>query len=315
VHINPMYGEDDFNIGKKYDLPFFHTVDNSGRFKDEVSDFKGEFVKDADIKIIEKLKERNILFKEELITHDYPFCWRCDSPLLYYAIESWYVSVTKIKDRLLENNKKIHWVPENIKEGRFGKWLEGARDWDIARSRFWGAPIPIWECECGEKVCIGSIQEMKDLSVKEYNLKDIHLPYIDDIKLKCSCGKEMKRTPEVFDCWFESGSMPYAQWHYPFENKQLVEKMYPADFIAEGLDQTRGWFYTLHVLATALTLDDIGLGKSHGAFKNVIVNGLVLDDKGRKLSKKLKNYPAPDEIFDSFGADALRYFSYFSCLN
>jgi isoleucyl-tRNA synthetase len=308
VHINPMYGEDDFNIGKKYDLPFFHTVDNSGRFKDEVSDFKGEFVKDADIKIIEKLKERNILFKEELITHDYPFCWRCDSPLLYYAIESWYVSVTKIKDRLLENNKKIHWVPENIKEGRFGKWLEGARDWDIARSRFWGAPIPIWECECGEKVCIGSIQEMKDLSVKEYNLKDIHLPYIDDIKLKCSCGKEMKRTPEVFDCWFESGSMPYAQWHYPFENKQLVEKMYPADFIAEGLDQTRGWFYTLHVLATALTLDDIGLGKSHGAFKNVIVNGLVLDDKGRKLSKKLKNYPAPDEIFDSFGADALRYF-------
>ena len=308
VHINPMYGEDDFNIGKKYDLPFFHTVDNSGRFKDEVSDFKGEFVKDADIKIIEKLKERNILFKEELITHDYPFCWRCDSPLLYYAIESWYVSVTKIKDRLLENNKKIHWVPENIKEGRFGKWLEGARDWDIARSRFWGAPIPIWECECGEKVCIGSIQEMKDLSVKEYNLKDIHLPYIDDIKLKCSCGKEMKRTPEVFDCWFESGSMPYAQWHYPFENKQLVEKTYPADFIAEGLDQTRGWFYTLHVLATALTLEDIGLGKSHGAFKNVIVNGLVLDDKGRKLSKKLKNYPAPDEIFDSFGADALRYF-------
>ncbi|MDD2274233.1 MAG: isoleucine--tRNA ligase [Candidatus Pacebacteria bacterium] len=309
VHINPMYGEDDFNIGKKYDLPFFHTVDNSGRFKDEVSDFKGEFVKDADIKIIEKLKERNILFKEELITHEYPFCWRCDSPLLYYAIESWYVSVTKIKDRLLENNKKIHWVPENIKEGRFGKWLEGARDWDIARSRFWGAPIPIWECECGEKVCIGSIQEMKDLSVKEYNLKDIHLPYIDEVKLKCSkCGKEMKRTPEVFDCWFESGSMPYAQWHYPFENKDLVEKTYPADFIAEGLDQTRGWFYTLHVLATALTMEDIGLGESHPAFKNVIVNGLVLDDKGRKLSKKLKNYPAPDEIFDSFGADALRYF-------
>jgi len=309
VHINPMYGEDDFNIGKKHDLPFFHTVDNSGRFKDEVSDFRGELVKDADIKIIEKLKERDVLFKEELIVHDYPFCWRCDSPLLYYAIESWYVSVTKIKDRLLENNKKIHWVPENIKEGRFGKWLEGARDWDIARSRFWGAPIPIWECECGKKVCIGSIQEMKDLSAKDYNLKDIHLPYIDEVKLKCPiCGKEMKRTPEVFDCWFESGSMPYAQWHYPFENKELVEKTYPADFIAEGLDQTRGWFYTLHVLATALTIQDVGLGESHPAFKNVIVNGLILDERGRKLSKKLKNYPDPKEMFDSFGADSLRYF-------
>jgi isoleucyl-tRNA synthetase len=299
VHINPMHGEDDFNIAKEYNLRSEHLISPDGIFKD--GDYKGLFVMDANSQIIKDLKERNILYAEELITHDYPHCWRCDSPLLYYAIESWYVLVTKIKDQLIENNKNIHWVPQNIKEGRFGKWLEGARDWDVARSRFWGAPIPIWECECGEKRCIGSVEELG-------NPKDLHLPYIDDIKLKCSCGKEMKRTPEVFDCWFESGSMPYAQWHYPFENKQLVEKMYPADFIAEGLDQTRGWFYTLHVLATALTLEDIGLGKSHGAFKNVIVNGLVLDDKGRKLSKKLKNYPAPDEIFDYFGADALRYF-------
>ena len=309
VHLNPMHGEDDFNVCKENKIPFIQTIDKSGRFKEEIVDFKGEFVKDADSKIIEKLKEDNVLFKEELIIHEYPFCWRCDSPLLYYAVESWYVSVTKIKDKLIENNKDIHWVPENIKEGRFGKWLQGARDWDIARSRFWGAPIPIWECECGNKMCVGSIEEMEKLSIKDYGLKDLHLPYINDVKLKCpQCGKEMARTPEVFDCWFESGSMPYAQWHYPFENKELVEKTYPADFIAEGLDQTRGWFYTLHVLAAALTLNDIGLGKSKPAFKNVIVNGLVLDDKGRKLSKKLKNYPDPSEIFDTFGADALRYF-------
>ncbi|MDD4531443.1 MAG: isoleucine--tRNA ligase [Candidatus Pacebacteria bacterium] len=310
VHINPMYGEDDFNLGKEHDLPFFHTVDTMGRFKKEVSDFQGEFVKDADPKIIENLKEREILFKEELIVHEYPYCWRCDTPLLYYAIESWYVLVTKIKDKLIKNNEKIHWVPGHLKEGRFGKWLEGARDWDISRARFWGAPIPVWECEsCKERMAVGSIEELKKNAVKEYDLKDLHRPYIDEVRLKCpKCGKEMKRTPEVFDCWFESGSMPYAQWHYPFENKELVEKTYPADFIAEGLDQTRGWFYTLHILAAALTMDDIGLGKDNPAFKNVVVNGLVLDDKGRKLSKKLKNYPDMTDVFDKYGADPLRFF-------
>lgn len=310
VHINPMYGEDDFNMGKEQELPFFHTVDTTGKFKKEVTDFQNEFVKDADPKIIENLKERNLILKEELIVHEYPYCWRCDTPLLYYAIESWYVLVTKIKDKLIKNNEKINWVPSHLKEGRFGKWLEGARDWDISRSRFWGAPIPIWECEeCKERICIGSIEELKKKAIKEYDLKDLHLPYIDEVKLKChKCGKEMKRTPEVFDCWFESGSMPYAQWHYPFENKELVEKTYPADFIAEGLDQTRGWFYTLHVLATALTLKDIGLRKDSPAFKNVIVNGLVLDEKGRKLSKKLKNYPDMTDVFDKYGADSLRYF-------
>ena len=310
VHINPMYGEDDFNLGKEHELPFFHTVDTTGKFKKEVSDFQDIFVKDADPKIIENLKERELLLKEELIVHEYPYCWRCDTPLLYYAIESWYVLVTKIKDKLIKNNEKIHWVPGHLKEGRFGKWLEGARDWDISRARFWGAPIPVWECEsCKERVCIGSIEELKKLAIKEYDLKDLHRPYIDEVRLKCpKCNKEMKRTPEVFDCWFESGSMPYAQWHYPFENKELVEKTYPADFIAEGLDQTRGWFYTLHILAAALTMDDIGLGKDNPAFKNVVVNGLVLDDKGRKLSKKLKNYPDMTDVFDKYGADPLRFF-------
>lgn len=308
VHMNPMYGEDDFNIGKKYNLPFFHTVDLSGKFKKEVYDFKDEFVKDADEKIINKLKDNNILYKEEIVAHEYPYCWRCDSPLLYYAAESWYISVTKIKEELIKNNKEIHWVPDHIKEGRFGKWLEGARDWNFSRNRFWGAPIPIWECDdCKEMLCVGSVEELEKNGGSRLN--DLHLPYIDNIELKCpKCGKKMKRTSGVFDCWFESGSMPYAQWHYPFENKDLVEKTFPADFIAEGLDQTRGWFYTLHVLATSLTLNNIGLGENRPAFKNVIVNGLILDDKGRKLSKKLKNYPDPKDIFDKYGADALRFF-------
>jgi len=308
VHMNPMYGEDDFNIGKKYNLPLFHTVDVSGKFKEEVYDFKGQFVKEADQKIIDRLKEDNVFYKEEIISHEYPYCWRCDSPLLYYATESWYIAVTKIKDQLIKNNENIHWIPEHIKEGRFGKWLEGARDWNFSRNRFWGAPIPIWECEeCKEKICIGSIKEIEEYEGKR--IDDLHLPYIDEVRLKCpKCSKEMKRISGVFDCWFESGSMPYAQWHYPFENKDLVEKTFPADFIAEGLDQTRGWFYTLHVLATALTLEDVGLGNNNPAFKNVIVNGLVLDEKGRKLSKKLKNYPDPKEVFDKYGADALRFF-------
>jgi len=310
VHINPMHGEDDFVFAQKYDLPFFHLVDESGKFNEYAIGFENQFVKDADKKVIEALKEKGLFYKTELITHDYPYCWRCDSPLLYYAIVSWYVLVTKIKDKLIENNEKIHWVPEHIKEGRFGKWLEGARDWDFMRNRFWGAPIPIWECaECKAKVCVGSIDELKQQAIKEYDLNNLHRPYIDEVKLKCpDCGKEMERVKGVFDCWFESGSMPLAQWHYPFENKELVEKTFPADFIAEGLDQTRGWFYTLNVLATALTMDDIGLGKNNPAFKNVIVNGLVLDAQGRKLSKKLKNYPDPKDVFDKYGADSLRYF-------
>ncbi|MCK9393177.1 isoleucine--tRNA ligase, partial [bacterium] len=310
VHINPMHGEDDFQLAKANTLPFFHLIDEEGRFTNEAKDFAALFVKDADPKIISYLKEIGVFYKEELIIHEYPHCWRCDSPLLYYAVDSWYVLVTKIKDKLVANNQQTRWVPEHLKDGRFGKWLLGARDWDFARRRYWGAPIPIWECsECNEKLCIGSKEEIKEHQVSGGELNDLHRPFIDEVILKCpKCGKEMKRVEGVFDCWFESGSMPYAQWHYPFENKEMVEKTFPADFIAEGLDQTRGWFYTLDVLATALTLDDIGLGTNKPAFKNVITNGLVLDDKGRKLSKKLKNYPDSIEVFNKYGADSLRYF-------
>ncbi|BFT94310.1 MAG: isoleucine--tRNA ligase [Minisyncoccus archaeiphilus] len=310
VHINPMHGEDDFQISKEHGLPFIHLVDESGSFIDAVTDFPGLFVKDADSKIISYLKEKGILYKEQLISHEYPHCWRCDFPLLYYAVDSWYVLVTKIKDSLVSNNEQINWVPGHLKHGRFGKWLEGARDWDFVRKRYWGAPIPIWECsECKKRMCIGSIAELEEKRIAGEKVSDLHRPFIDDVKLVCpDCGKSMSRIEGVFDCWFESGSMPYAQWHYPFENKEMVERTFPADFIAEGLDQTRGWFYTLTVLATALTTEDIGLGKDKPAFKNVITNGLVLDDKGRKLSKKLKNYPDPKDVFDKYGADSLRYF-------
>ena len=315
VHIAPMYGDDDFQLGKKFNLPLIHTLDLEGRFKKMVSDWSGLFAKEADPLIIKKLEEKSLLYKEEKVLHSYPFCWRCDSPLLYYALECWYIAVSKIKKQLIANNKKIRWVPGHIKEGRFGKWLLQARDWAFSRNRFWGAPLPIWQCQskkgenkgCGNVKVVGSFKELEKIVKRK--IKDPHRPYIDEIEFNCpKCGGKMKRTPEVFDCWFESGSMPYAQWHYPFENKRFLEKTFPADFIAEGLDQTRGWFYTLHVIATILTLKDIGLGKNRPAFLNVIVNGLVLDEKGRKLSKKLGNYPEPKEIFDRYGADALRYF-------
>jgi len=322
VHIAPAFGEEDMILGKKENLPIVITVDEEGKVKNSLNiPGQGLFVKEADEEIKKDLRERNLLYKEEKIVHSYPFCWRCDTPLLYYPIESWYVAVSKIKKQLIANNKKIHWVPEHIKEGRFGKWLEGAKDWAVSRNRFWGAPLPIWQCQIeknqkskikGQKYCnnikiIGSIKELEKLSGKK--IKDLHRPYIDEITFKCEkCGGTMRRVLEVFDCWFESGSMPYAQWHYPFENKKFVEKTFPTDFIAEGLDQTRGWFYTLHVLATALTLKDVGLGVGKPAFKNVIVNGLVLAADGKKLSKRLKNYTSPEIIFEKFGADTLRLF-------
>ncbi|MGB9743474.1 MAG: isoleucine--tRNA ligase [Minisyncoccales bacterium] len=325
VHIAPPYGQEDFDLSQKYQLPFFHTVDEDGFFKPEVKKWAGRFVKEVENEIIADLEERGLLYKKEEIVHSYPFCWRCDTPLLYYALATWYIAVTKLKKNLLANNQKIYWVPKHIKAGRFGKWLTEAKDWAFARNRFWGAPIPIWHCQAKKsqisnlksqnskfKYCqnikvVGSLEELKKLSGKKP--KDLHRPYIDEIVLTCpKCGGQMRRIPEVFDCWFESGSMPYAQWHYPFENKKLVEATFPADFIAEGLDQTRGWFYTLHVLAAALTLKDIGLDKNQPAFKNAIVNGLILDAQGKKLSKRLKNYPEPSEIFEKYGADALRYF-------
>lgn len=305
VHIAPTFGEEDMELGRQEDLPGLVTVDEEGKIiKGLGIPGQGKFVKKADADIKADLKKRGLLFKEEKIVHAYPFCWRCETTLLYYPVKSWYIAVTKFKNELVKNNKKIRWVPAHFKEGRFGKWLEGARDWSVSRNRYWGAPIPVWECEkCQKQKAAGSVKELK-----ASGLKDLHRPMIDNVFLKCSCGGKMKRTPEVFDCWFESGSMPYAQWHYPFENKKTVEKTFPANFIAEGIDQTRGWFYTLHVLASALTLKNLGLGKSQPAFKNVIVNGLVLEESGKKLSKRSGNYSPPEIIFDKYGADALRYF-------
>lgn len=311
VHIAPAFGEDDMRVGNENNLPVLMTVDLEGKFNDEVKPWAGKFVKAADPLIMEELKNRDVLISglEETIEHDYPFCWRCDSPLIYYALDAWFVAVTEIQNKLVNNNSKtllkdpngnehegIRWVPGHLKEGRFGNWLEGAKDWNISRNRFWGAPIPVWQCgKCEGLKVVSSKNELNN------DIKDLHRPYIDEIKFACpDCGGEMTRIEEVFDCWFESGSMPYAQYHYPFDNKEQFESGYPADFIAEGLDQTRGWFYTLHVLATALF--------DKPAFKNVVVNGLILAEDGKKLSKRLKNYTEPDILFDKTGVDAVRYF-------
>jgi isoleucyl-tRNA synthetase len=305
VHIAPAFGEDDMNLGKKEDLPLVVTVDLEGKIKKDLGiPGEGKFVKAADEDIKTDLKKRKFLFKEEKITHAYPHCWRCDSPLLYYPLNSWFVAVSQFKEALVANNGQINWNPAHLKEGRFGKWLEGTRDWAISRNRFWGAPLPVWTCQkCGQIRVVGSIKELGK------KISNLHRPYIDRVVFKCSrCDDEMHRVEEVFDCWFESGAMPYAQWHYPFENKKLVEETFPADFIAEGIDQTRGWFYTLHVLAAALTLHDIGLGQHQPAFRNAIVNGLILAEDGKKLSKKLRNYTPPEDIFAKYGADTLRYF-------
>ncbi|MEJ5273802.1 MAG: isoleucine--tRNA ligase, partial [Spirochaetota bacterium] len=300
VHTAPGFGEDDYNTGLKYNLPVVSPVDENGEFTEEVTDYKCMHVKKADPLIIEDLKKRNLLVKKETITHSYPHCWRCDSPLIYKSISTWFVKIEPIKQTMIESNQKINWVPDHIKDGRFGKWLEGARDWAISRNRFWGTPLPVWKCEdCGETLCIGSIGELEKLSGRKFN--DIHKHFVDDVTFTCSkCGGKMTRIPEVLDCWFESGSMPYAQEHYPFENKEKFLSRFPADFIAEGLDQTRGWFYTLTVLAAALF--------QKPAFKNCIVNGLVLDEHGKKMSKRLKNYPEPMYIMDKYGADALRLY-------
>jgi isoleucyl-tRNA synthetase len=310
VHIAPAFGEDDLNVGQQYDLEILQHVGYDGTFNKEVTDFAGKFVKGQDQNVTDWLDKHGLLFSKENYRHSYPHCWRCDTPLLNYTTKSWFIRVTDIKDKLIANNEKIHWQPEHIKEGRFGKWLEGARDWSISRNRFWGAPIPVWECEgCGEHECVGSIEELKEKSggkVPEHSGDiDLHKPYIDEIKFKCGkCGGVMKRIPEVLDCWFESGSMPYAQLHYPFENKEEFEKNFPAQFIAEGLDQTRGWFYTLHVLSTILF--------DKPAFENVIVNGILLAEDGEKLSKRKKNYPDPNMLFDTRGVDAVRFFLYSS---
>jgi len=300
VHIAPGFGEDDAEIGKKEGLPAVCPVDAEGKFTDEVYDYKGIQVKQADKSIIKRLKDEKKLIKHETYQHSYPHCWRCDEPLIYKAVTSWFVNIQKIKDSMINANKKINWVPEHIKEGRFGKWLEQAKDWAISRNRYWGAPIPVWKCDnCGENHCIGSIKELEDISGEK--ITDLHKHFVDKITFKCKkCGGTARRIEEVLDCWFESGAMPYAQNHYPFENKEKFERTFPADFIAEGLDQTRGWFYTLVVLGAALF--------NKNPFQNVVVNGLVLAEDGRKMSKRLKNYPEVDYIFEKYGADALRLY-------
>ncbi|MBE6345200.1 MAG: isoleucine--tRNA ligase [Spirochaetaceae bacterium] len=299
VHTAPGFGEDDNKVFKGTGVPTICPVDNECKFTAEVSDYVGRFVKDCDKDIMERLKKEGKLVKRDQILHAYPHCWRCSSPLIYRAVGSWFVKVEDIRDKMVAANQKITWQPDHIKNGRFGKWLEGARDWAISRNRFWGNPIPVWKCpDCGKTICVGSRQELKDLS--GVYPEDLHKHFVDEITIPCECGSTMRRIPEVLDCWFESGSMPYAQNHYPFENKEYFENHFPAEFISEGLDQTRGWFYSLTVLAAALF--------DRPAFENCVVSGLVLASDGKKMSKSLRNYTDPAEAVNMFGADAIRLF-------
>ncbi len=302
VHIAPAYGEDDYEVSKKYDLPTIHPVNRSGAFGPEVKDFAGMFVKDADPEIIRNLRERRILYRKETITHSYPHCWRCDTPLLYYARDSWYIRTTAYAARMIELNKTINWVPPEVGEGRFGNWLAENKDWALSRDRFWGTPLPIWICEtCGTQKCVGSIAEVR----QGRNLPDpldLHKPFVDGITFSCACGGTMRRTPELIDVWFDSGAMPFAQYHYPFENQKLLDsgEQYPADFICEGIDQTRGWFYSLHAIGTFLF--------DKPAYKNLLVNELILDKDGQKMSKSKGNTVDPFTILSAHGADALRWY-------
>ena len=303
VHIAPAYGEDDSLVAKANGITFINLVDREGRFVEEVTPWAGKFVKKCDESICKWLEENNKLFKSERHMHSYPHCWRCDTPLLYYPKESWFVAMTKLRDKLLENNNKINWYPDNIRTGRFGKFLENVIDWGISRDRYWGTPLPIWECECGHKECIGSIEELKNKGINVPEDIELHKPYIDAVHLNCpECGKEMERVKEVIDCWFDSGSMPFAQLHYPFENKELFEQNYPAQFISEAVDQTRGWFYTLLAISTAVF--------DRNPFENCIVLGHVLDKKGLKMSKSKGNVVDPFTVLDSQGADATRWHFY-----
>ncbi|MDD3223284.1 MAG: isoleucine--tRNA ligase [Clostridium sp.] len=303
VHIAPAYGEDDNNLGKKCDLPLINLVDLEGKFVDAVTPWKGLHVKEAEKGIIEDLRERGNLYKTKMMVHSYPHCWRCDTPLLYYPKDTWFIRMTSLRDKLIENNNKINWYPDNIRTGRFGKFLENVVDWGLSRDRYWGTPLPIWECECGHKECIGSIEELKEKGVNVPDNIELHKPYIDNVELRCpKCGKIMKRTPEVIDCWFDSGSMPFAQHHYPFENKETFKHNFPAQFISEAVDQTRGWFYTLLAVSTALF--------GTNPFENCIVLGHVLDKKGLKMSKHKGNVVDPFEVLAHEGGDACRWHFY-----
>lgn len=303
VHCAPAFGEDDARVGMQNDLPFAQPVDERGRFKENMGDLSKIFVKDADEIIIKKLDAANKLFASFDYEHSYPFCWRCDTPLLYYARNSWFIQMTKVRDNLVKNNNKVNWYPDSIKQGRFGNFIENVLDWGFSRERYWGTPLPIWQCECGYEHAIGSIDELRQMSDNCPKDIELHKPFVDEILLNCpECGKKMKRVPEVIDCWFDSGSMPFAQWHYPFENKDKFTQNFPADFISEAVDQTRGWFYTLIAISTLLF--------DEPAYKNVVVLGHVQDKHGKKMSKHKGNVVNPWEILDNYGADVIRWYFY-----
>lgn len=302
VHIAPAFGEDDSKVGKKYDLPFVQFVDGKGDLTAETP-YAGMFVKDADPVVLKDLDAQGKLFEAPKFEHEYPHCWRCGSPLIYYARDTWFIKMTDVKDRLIANNDTINWIPESIGKGRFGDWLKNVQDWGISRNRYWGTPLNIWECECGHRHSIGSIEELKSMSDNCPDDIELHRPYIDAVTVKCpECGKQMKRVPEVIDCWFDSGSMPFAQHHYPFENKELFEAQFPADFISEAVDQTRGWFYSLLAISTLIF--------DKAPYKNVIVLGLVQDENGQKMSKSKGNAVDPFEALQQYGADAIRWYFY-----
>lgn len=301
VHIAPAFGEDDAKVGKKYKLPYVNPVGEDGKYL--TGPWKDMLVFDADIEVIKYLKENDKLFKKIKINHNYPHCWRCDTPLIYYSKPSFYLEVTKLKDKIIENNKTVNWYPSYVGEKRFANWLENLNDWAISRNRYWGTPLPLWRCSCGHEEMIASREELASKATSPVDIKtvDLHRPVVDEIYLKCpKCGKEMKRVSDVIDCWFDSGSMPFAQYHYPFENKELFESQFPADFISEGVDQTRGWFYTLMILGTFV------MGKS--PYKNVLVNDLLLDKFGKKMSKSKGNIVSPFETIEKYGADTIRFY-------
>lgn len=303
VHIAPAFGEDDAKVGKAYDLPFVQLVDDKGTFVEQVGPWKGIFVKEADPMIIEDLAAQGKLFKALEYEHSYPHCWRCDTPLIYYAKDTWFIETTKVKENMIRNNNKINWMPESIGKKRFGDWLENMIDWGLSRDRFWGTPLNIWECECGHRHAIGSIEELRSMSNDCPENIELHRPFIDEVHITCSqCGKDMKRVDPVIDCWYDSGAMPFAQWHYPFENKEIFEDNFPADFISEAVDQTRGWFYSLLAIST-LIFDE-------PPYKNVIVLGHVQDENGQKMSKSKGNAVDPFDALDRFGADAIRWYFY-----
>ena len=304
VHIAPAFGEDDSKVGHRYDLPFVQLVNEKGEMTEETP-WAGTFCKKADMAVLQALEDKDLLFDAPLFEHSYPHCWRCDTPLIYYARETWFIRMTAVKEDLIRNNNTINWIPESIGKGRFGDWLENVQDWGISRNRYWGTPLPVWQCECGHQDCIGSIEELKEKADNCPDDIELHRPYIDAVTIKCpKCGKEMHRVPEVIDCWFDSGSMPFAQHHYPFENKETFEKQFPAQFISEAVDQTRGWFYSLLAISTLLF--------NKAPYENVIVLGLVQDENGQKMSKSKGNAVDPFDALQTYGADAIRWYFYTS---